>query len=61
MRFMLRLRWHHQDFRIGGGMRIKTWHRGMSFSFILPLGRHQQDFRVGGGHGDADLAPGHVV
>ena len=48
-RFILRLRWHHQDFRVGGGMRIRTWHWGMSFRFILLLGRHQQEFSVGDG------------
>ena len=46
-RFMLRLRWHHQDSRVGEGMRISSQHRGMLFTFIFLLGRHMQDFRVG--------------
>ena len=41
-RFILYLRRHHQEFRIGGGHEdYRTWHRGMSFRFILPLRRHQ--------------------
>ena len=33
---------------MGRAMRIRIWHRGMSFRFILPLLKHHQDFRVGG-------------
>ena len=41
-RFILYLRRHHQEFRIGGGHEdYRTWHRGMLFRFILPLRRHQ--------------------
>ena len=33
-------------------MGIRSWHRGMSFSFILYLSGHHQEFRIGGGHED---------